>query len=188
MIHLQCRRPGLTPRLGTSPGGGNDYLLQYSCLGNSMDRGAWCAMVHGLQRVRHNWDTNSRTLRGFSGDSVVKNLPANAGDWGSIPGWGRSPGEGNGNPLQCSCMENPTDGGGLVGYSPWDCKESNMTEWAHTSHTIILRINNMAADRTLLFSAWKSRKWLSWFQIHFFLHHVKKNSTRIILTQQTDGY
>ena len=41
---------------------------------------------------------------------VVKNLPANAGDakdLGSIPGSGRSPGEGHGNPLQCSCLENP---------------------------------------------------------------------------------
>ena len=37
---------------------------------------------------------------GFPADSAVKNLPANAGDIGSIPGWGRSPGEGNGNPFQ----------------------------------------------------------------------------------------
>ena len=36
---------------------------------------------------------------------------SNAGDLGSIPGWGRSPGEGNGNPLQYSCLENPMDGG-----------------------------------------------------------------------------
>ena len=40
---------------------------------------------------------------------VVKNLPANAGDAGSIPGSGRSPGVGNGNPLHCSCLENPMD-------------------------------------------------------------------------------
>ena len=40
---------------------------------------------------------------------MVKNLPA--GDSGSIPGLGRSPGEGNGNPLQYSCLENPVDGG-----------------------------------------------------------------------------
>ena len=39
------------------------------------------------------------------GYSVVKNLPANAGDMGSIPGWGRSTGEGNDNPLQSSCLE-----------------------------------------------------------------------------------
>ena len=45
---------------------------------------------------------------------VVKNPPANAGglrDAGSIPGLGRSPGEGHGNPLQYSCLENPRDGG-----------------------------------------------------------------------------
>ena len=48
---------------------------------------------------------------GFAGGSVVKNLPANAGDAGSIPGSGRSPGEGNGNPLQYSCLENPMVGG-----------------------------------------------------------------------------
>ena len=46
---------------------------------------------------------------GFPGGSVVKNPPANAGDAGSMPGSGRSPGEGNGNPLQYSCLENPTD-------------------------------------------------------------------------------
>ena len=48
---------------------------------------------------------------GFPGGSVVKNLPTNAGDAGWIPGLGRSPGEGNGNPLQCSCLENPMDRG-----------------------------------------------------------------------------
>ena len=43
---------------------------------------------------------------------MVKHLSAcNAGDLGSIPGLGRAPGEGNGNPLQYSCLENPTDGG-----------------------------------------------------------------------------
>ena len=40
---------------------------------------------------------------------MVKNPPANAGNAGAIPGWGRSPGGGNGNPLQCSCLENPMD-------------------------------------------------------------------------------
>ena len=41
------------------------------------------------------------------GGSVVKNLPANAGDMGLIPEWGRSSGEGNANPLQYSCLESP---------------------------------------------------------------------------------
>ena len=49
--------------------------------------------------------------RGFSGGSVVKNLPANVGDSGSIPGFGRSPGGGNGNPLWYSCLENLMDRG-----------------------------------------------------------------------------
>ena len=42
----------------------------------------------------------------FPGDSVGKNIPANAGDTGSVPGWGRSPEEGNDNPLQYSCLGN----------------------------------------------------------------------------------
>ena len=46
---------------------------------------------------------------GFLGSSEVKNLPASTGDVGSICESGRSPGEGNGNPLQYSCLENPMD-------------------------------------------------------------------------------
>ena len=49
--------------------------------------------------------------KGFPGGSVVKNLPANVGDTTSIPGWGRSPGEGNGNPLPYSCLGSPMDRG-----------------------------------------------------------------------------
>ena len=49
--------------------------------------------------------------RGFPYSTVGKESGCNAGDLGSIPGSGRSPGEGNGNPLQCSCLENPTDRG-----------------------------------------------------------------------------
>ena len=48
---------------------------------------------------------------GFSRNSVSKESACNAGDLGSIPGSGRSPGEGNGNPLQYSCLENPMDKG-----------------------------------------------------------------------------
>ena len=48
---------------------------------------------------------------GFPGGSVVKNLPDNVGDMGLIPGLGRSPGGGNGNPHQYSCLGNPTDRG-----------------------------------------------------------------------------
>ena len=48
---------------------------------------------------------------GFPGGSVVKNLPANAGDVGLIPGSGKCPGEGNGNSLQYYCLGNPMDRG-----------------------------------------------------------------------------
>ena len=62
---------------------------------------------------------------------VVKNLPANAGDardMGLIPGSGRSLGEGNGNPLQYSCLENPRGQRSLLGYSPQGRKESGTTK------------------------------------------------------------
>ena len=48
---------------------------------------------------------------GFPGGSVGKESSFSAGDWGSIPGSGRSPGEGNGNPLQYCCLENSMDSG-----------------------------------------------------------------------------
>ena len=50
-------------------------------------------------------------IAGFPSGSVVKSLPAIARDVGSVPGLARSPGEGNGNPLQCSCLGNPMDRG-----------------------------------------------------------------------------
>ena len=52
--------PGVIPGLGRSPGKGNGNPLQYSSLGNLMDKGAWQATVHGSQRVRHDWATNTR--------------------------------------------------------------------------------------------------------------------------------
>ena len=57
------------------------------------------------------WQSCSFQTLGFPGGSVVKNPPANAGDVGLIPESGRSPGEGNGNPLQYSCLEKPMDRG-----------------------------------------------------------------------------
>ena len=66
------------------------------------------------------------SILGFPGGSVVKNLPANAGnagDTGSIPVWERSPGGGNGNPLQYSCLEKSHGQRSLVGHSLWDRKE-----------------------------------------------------------------
>ena len=47
------RDAGLIPVLGRSPGGGKGNPLQYFCLENPMDRGSWCAIVHGVTKVRH---------------------------------------------------------------------------------------------------------------------------------------
>ena len=64
--------------------------------------------------------------RGFPGGSVVKNLPAKARDLGLIPGFGRSPGEGNDNSLQYPRLGNPMDRGIWWATSPWGPKELDM--------------------------------------------------------------
>ena len=76
-----------------------------------MDGGPWCRLLSiGSQRVEHDLAT-SLSLWGFPGGAEVKVSACSVGDLGSIPGSGRSPGEGNGNPLQYSCLGNPMDGG-----------------------------------------------------------------------------
>ena len=71
---------------------------------------------------------------GFPSGPGVKNLPTNAGDMGSIPGWGRSPGEGNSNPPAVFLPGESHGQRSLVGYSPWGRKESDTTE-ATNIHT-----------------------------------------------------
>ena len=65
---------------------------------------------------------------------VVKNTPANVRDPGLIPGLGRFPGGGNGNPLQYSCLENPHGQRSLMGHSPWGFKESDTAERLHFTY------------------------------------------------------
>jgi len=69
----------------------------------------------------------TKVRKDFPGGSMVKNLPANAGDTGSIPGLGRYPGEGNGNPLQYSCLGNPIDRGAWQATIHGITKELGMT-------------------------------------------------------------
>ena len=77
--------------------------------------------------------------QGFPGDSDGKESTHNAGDLGSIPGLGRSSVGGHGYPLQYSCLENSHGQRSLVGCSPWDCKELDMTERLHLMDTLSLR-------------------------------------------------
>ena len=78
---------GLIPGSGRSPGEGNGNPLQYSCLENPMDRGAWRATVHWVSKSR---TTELKMLSTeFPGSTVDKNLPASAGDTGLILGPGR---------------------------------------------------------------------------------------------------
>ena len=79
---------------------------------------------------------SAEVTEGFPSGSGGKESACNVGDLGSIPGLGRSSGEGHGNPLQYSCLENPNGQRSLVGHSPWGCKEPDMTEWLKHSTEI----------------------------------------------------
>ena len=84
-------RQSFIPQHYSCIGEGNGIPLQYSCLENPMDGAAWCAAVHGVStQLRVESDTTQGLHFHFSLSCI---------------------GEGNGNPLQFSCLENPTDGG-----------------------------------------------------------------------------
>ena len=122
--------------MGRSPGEWKSHLLQYSGLDNSIGYSPWNSPgqntgVGGLSILQGIFPTqgsnpglpHSRRIldqlsllyvyrhMGFPGGSEVKVSACYAGDLGLIPGSGRSPGEGNGNPFQYSCLENPMDRG-----------------------------------------------------------------------------
>ena len=106
--------PGLMPGLGRSPGEGNGNPLQYPCLEKLTDRGAWWAAVRGSQRVGHNQAINPNSyleyIRGFIGSSADKKKIHLQCRRPQLHSWVRKiPGEGDGYPLQCSCLENSTD-------------------------------------------------------------------------------
>ena len=76
----------------------------------------------------------NQILKGFPGGSDGKESAYNEGDLGSSPGFRLSPGGGQDNPLQYSCLENPHGQRSLVGYSPRGHKESDMTERLSIGH------------------------------------------------------
>ena len=73
---------------------------------------------------------------GFLGGSDGKESTCDVGDLGSIPELVRSPERGHGNPLQYSCLENPSGQKGLAGYSPWSCKGLDMIEQLSTAQWV----------------------------------------------------
>ena len=103
--------PGLISELGRSPGGGYGNPLQDSCLENSMDRGSWQATVHGVtESDRIEWLSTAQHIH-ICLPRCLSEKESSYQWMGSIPGMGRSPWEGNGNPLQYSRLRNPMDGG-----------------------------------------------------------------------------
>ena len=88
------------------------------------------SQVSMTHEALHHFDPRLAILSNSAG----KESAWNARDFSSIPGLGRSPAEGIGYPLQYSCLENPHGPKSLVGYSPWGCKESDMTDWM-TKHS-----------------------------------------------------
>ena len=131
----QCRDLSSIPGLGRPPGGGHGDPLQYSCLENSMNRGAWWSAVHGVATSQTRLSDFTFTFHFHALEkemathsSVLAWRIPGTGEPGGLPSmgshrvrhdltWLRSSssmhlyGEGNGNPLQYSCLENLMDGG-----------------------------------------------------------------------------
>ena len=151
------------------------------------------AAVHRSRRVGHDWSDLARTDHvslhryynistetlhcfnlGLPGGSVIKSWLANSGDVGSIPGLGRSPAGGNGNPLQCSWLENPMDRGAWWATVHGVAKELNTTEWmssqarspALTLETSICCLCHQWDSKTEWFSKFKLKQ--DDFSLHYF--------------------
>ena len=115
---------------------------------------------------------------GFPGGSDGKESSCSMGDMGLIPGLGRSPGGGHGNPLQYSCLENPHGQRNLVGYSPWGCKESDTTERLSIHSTFKFNL----FFRVILCLKWWKDKYFTQF------YEAMINSDLILLTQKFHGF
>ena len=105
---LPCSPPGELPDPGIKPVSVTSPVLSGMYFTTSV---AWEAHVCISIYINLKYFLEYSCFLGFLGGSVVKKPSANAGDMGSVPGSGRSPGEGNDNPLEYSCLWNPVDRG-----------------------------------------------------------------------------
>ena len=109
-----------------------------------MDRESWHAAIHGVaksQTRQSDWtELNRYVSMGFPVGSNGKESTCTVWDLDSIPGLRSSPGGGHGNQLWYFCLENPHGQMSLVGYSPWNHKESHMTEWLSTAQHIYVSV------------------------------------------------
>ena len=110
------------------------FIMEQKALNYFQGKGShsslWIPSIFSLLLSRAQ-NTLLQVLFGFPGSSEGKESSCNARDLSLIPGLGRSPGEGNGNPLQNSCLENSHGQRSLAGYSPWGHKELDTTEQLH---------------------------------------------------------
>ena len=120
----------------------NNTFVELSLIGETVPSGrlAFLGTLSTLFRLatgRPHANDVSILSMGFHCGSVSKEVACNEGDLGWIPGLGRSPEGGHGNPLQYSCLENPHGQRSLAGYSPWSHKESDTTERLNSEQHIV---------------------------------------------------
>ena len=101
--------PGIKPTSLTSPALAGKFFTTITTCETFLQK--WGRNKAFLRQTKVREFVTSRPLLGFPGGDSGKESACNAGISGSIPGWGRPPGEGKGNPLQCSCLGNPIDRG-----------------------------------------------------------------------------
>ena len=138
---------GSIPGSGRSPGEGNGNPVQYSCLENLMDRGAWWATVHGSQRVGHDWTTSLSLFTLYrSYGSAVKNPPA-VQETSFIPWFRKIPWR---RKWQLTPVFLPGKSHGeqsLAGYRPWVYKESDTTEWLKNNKQQLGKFERISWDQ-----------------------------------------
>ena len=154
---------GSIPGSGRSPGEGNGNPLQYSCLENPMDRGAWWATVHGVAKSRTQLSDFIFYLYSFPDGSVVKNLPGMQGTWVQSLGWK--------DPLE---KEMATHSSILAWWIPWTEEPGGLQstglqrvghDWATSLHFTLGNLSTLLA-RTI-FSMWMPPSSLNFRGINF---------------------